>query len=76
MLHLQDLSALFARMTVLNPAAEPLRIHGEACNADKMSDLMRSVGLDPRFLTAIRIPFSGGQRQRIGIAARWHSTRI
>src|SRR5260370_6016526 len=55
-------------MTVLNLLREPLRIHGEPCNPDKMSTLMQSVGLDPRFLNRYPHSFSGGQRQRIGIA--------
>jgi peptide/nickel transport system ATP-binding protein len=60
--------SLSPRMTVLNILREPLQIHGKACDSTKMSDLMQSVGLDPRFLNRYPHSFSGGQRQRIGIA--------
>jgi peptide/nickel transport system ATP-binding protein len=35
---------------------------------EELTDLMRLVGLDPRFLSRYPHSFSGGQRQRIGIA--------
>jgi len=50
---------------------EPLIIHkvgdGDS-QAEMVKDLMRVVGLDPRFLNRYPHSFSGGQRQRIGIA--------
>ena len=33
-----------------------------------MADLMRSVGLDPNYMSRYPHEFSGGQRQRIGLA--------
>jgi peptide/nickel transport system ATP-binding protein len=50
---------------------EPLVIHdlGDAdYRAEMAKELMRLVGLDPRFLNRYPHSFSGGQRQRIGIA--------
>ncbi|MGI9413057.1 MAG: ABC transporter ATP-binding protein [Hyphomicrobiales bacterium] len=64
-------SSLSPRMTVLNILREPLIIHevgDEATQSDMVAELMRLVGLDPRFLNRYPHSFSGGQRQRIGIA--------
>ncbi|MGI9482441.1 MAG: ABC transporter ATP-binding protein [Hyphomicrobiales bacterium] len=64
-------SSLSPRMTVLNILREPLVIHGignEAERLETVTELMRVVGLDPRFLNRYPHSFSGGQRQRIGIA--------
>ena len=50
---------------------EPLVVHhlGDMDYQREMStELMRLVGLDPRFLSRYPHSFSGGQRQRIGIA--------
>ena len=58
-------------MTVFDILREPLVIHevGDAdYRADMAKELMRLVGLDPRFLNRYPHSFSGGQRQRIGIA--------
>ncbi len=63
--------SLNPRMTVFEIIAEPLVIHdiGTAeTRADTVRELMRLVGLDPRFLNRYPHSFSGGQRQRIGIA--------
>ncbi|MBV9219561.1 MAG: ABC transporter ATP-binding protein [Methylobacteriaceae bacterium] len=60
--------SLSPRMTVLSLLREPLDIHGEAAGKQRVKDLMRAVGLDPRFLNRYPHSFSGGQRQRIGIA--------
>ena len=64
-------SSLNPRMTVHDIIAEPLRIFS-AQNAgeinDKVSDLMRKVGLRPEYMVRYPHAFSGGQRQRIGIA--------
>jgi peptide/nickel transport system ATP-binding protein len=64
-------SSLNPRMTVKNILREPFEVHGigngESRDRDIM-DLMRLVGLDPRFLNRYPHSFSGGQRQRIGIA--------
>ena len=64
-------SALNPRMTVFESIAEPLIIHDigdEKSRADMVKELLRLVGLDPRFLNRYPHSFSGGQRQRIGIA--------
>ena len=64
-------SSLNPRMTVFDIISEPLVIHGEhdaAAMADIVKELMRHVGLDPRYLSRYPHSFSGGQRQRIGIA--------
>mgnify|MGYP005629585463 FL=1 len=63
--------SLNPRMTVFEIIAEPLVIHniGTAeSRADTVRELMRLVGLDPRFFNRYPHSFSGGQRQRIGIA--------
>ena len=64
-------SALNPRMTVFDILREPLVVHnlGDMDYQREMStELMRLVGLDPRFLSRYPHSFSGGQRQRIGIA--------
>ena len=63
--------SLSPRMTVLNILLEPLAIHDigdDAAKREIITELMRVVGLDPRFLNRYPHSFSGGQRQRIGIA--------
>ena len=64
-------SALNPRMTVFDILREPLIVHrlGDLEYQREMAiELMRLVGLDPRFLNRYPHSFSGGQRQRIGIA--------
>lgn len=64
-------SSLSPRMTVSNILREPLEVHGigdDVSRTERIKDLMRVVGLDPRFLSRYPHSFSGGQRQRIGIA--------
>ena len=63
--------SLNPRMTVFDIISEPLVIHAigtTATRAEMVMELMRLVGLDPRFLNRYPHSFSGGQRQRIGIA--------
>jgi peptide/nickel transport system ATP-binding protein len=65
------IGSLSPRMTVFDILREPLVIHdiGDAdYRAEMAKELMRLVGLDPRFLNRYPHSFSGGQRQRIGIA--------
>jgi peptide/nickel transport system ATP-binding protein len=65
------MGSLSPRMTVFDILREPLVIHkmGNAdYQAEMVKELMRLVGLDPRFLSRYPHSFSGGQRQRIGIA--------
>jgi oligopeptide transport system ATP-binding protein len=63
--------SLDPRMTVGSIIAEPLDTHqlasGQA-KTDRIADLLRLVGLDPRFVSRYPHEFSGGQRQRIGVA--------
>jgi peptide/nickel transport system ATP-binding protein len=64
-------SSLSPRMTVFDILREPLVIHGIGdadYRAEMAKELMRLVGLDPRYLSRYPHSFSGGQRQRIGIA--------
>ena len=58
-------------MTVFDIIREPMVIHelgNEDYQVEMCKELMRLVGLDPRFLRRYPHSFSGGQRQRIGIA--------
>jgi oligopeptide transport system ATP-binding protein len=57
-------------MTVGDIVEEPMAIHGvdKAERRDKVSELLRVVGLNPYFKGRYPHEFSGGQRQRIGIA--------
>jgi len=64
-------SALNPRMTVFDILREPLVVHdrGDMDYQREMAiELLRLVGMDPRFLNRYPHSFSGGQRQRIGIA--------
>jgi oligopeptide transport system ATP-binding protein len=64
-------ASLNPRMTVGSIISEPIRTFGLADGEDVMrrtQDLMRTVGLNPRFVKRYPHEFSGGQRQRIGIA--------
>ncbi len=64
-------SSLSPRMTVGNIIAEPLEIHAigtSRMRRERVGELLRAVGLDPRFQGRYPHSFSGGQRQRIGIA--------
>ena len=63
--------SLNPRMTVFDIIREPLVIQKAGSAADQaemVRELMRLVGLDPRFLNRYPHSFSGGQRQRIGLA--------
>ena len=64
-------SSLNPRMSVNELLSEPLVIHKVGTpseRAERVRELMRLVGLDPRMLRRYPHSFSGGQRQRIGIA--------
>ncbi len=64
-------SSLNPRMTVYDIIREPLVIHNigdETYQIKMVKELMRLVGLDPRYLSRYPHSFSGGQRQRLGIA--------
>ncbi|HKE06152.1 MAG TPA: oligopeptide/dipeptide ABC transporter ATP-binding protein, partial [Blastocatellia bacterium] len=64
-------SSLNPRMKVGSIIAEPLEIHGVGDRRerkDRVTELLRVVGLDPDYANRYPHQFSGGQRQRIGIA--------
>jgi oligopeptide/dipeptide ABC transporter ATP-binding protein len=63
-------SSLNPRMTVGQTLAEPLRLHGlhPGRHAERVAELLQTVGLAPEHAQRYPHEFSGGQRQRIGIA--------
>ncbi len=63
--------SLDPRMTVGSIISEPIDTHGLAkgdARRERVSDLLRIVGLDPAYVNRYPHEFSGGQRQRIGVA--------
>jgi len=64
--------SLNPRMTCGDIVGEPLKIHkltsGKGEYADRVSELLTTVGLSPYMADRYPHEFSGGQRQRIGIA--------
>ncbi len=65
-------ASLNPRMTVGSIIAEPVTVFEPTVRGTELErrvqDLMRTVGLNPRFVKRYPHEFSGGQRQRIGIA--------
>ncbi len=64
-------SSLNGRMTVGAILEEPMRVNGiddRQVRAQRVKDLLQSVGLDPEHTMRYPHQFSGGQRQRIAIA--------
>jgi len=64
-------ASLNPRMNVFAALAEPLLAHRVCPRKEvpaRVAELMRQVGLDPRFMQKYPHEFSGGQRQRIAIA--------
>jgi ABC-type dipeptide/oligopeptide/nickel transport system ATPase subunit len=61
-------ASLHPRRTVNATLAEPLRIHGIGDRDDRVVEMMRAVGLDPRYRFRFPHQLSGGQRQRVAIA--------
>ncbi|SAL54476.1 dipeptide transporter ATP-binding subunit [Caballeronia terrestris] len=58
-------------MTVGRIIGEPVELHGLAhgkARAERVAQLLRTVGLQPEYADRYPHEFSGGQRQRIGIA--------
>ncbi len=66
------LASLDPRMTVGEIVAEPLRVHApelsRAERRERVTDMLRRVGLSPDVINRYPHEFSGGQCQRIGIA--------
>jgi oligopeptide transport system ATP-binding protein len=64
-------ASLNPRMTVFDTLAEAIRSHKPVPRRElpaRVSELMKKVGLSPRFLKKYPHEFSGGQRQRIAVA--------
>src|SRR5438046_476052 len=64
-------ASLDPRQTVGDIIGEPIDVHHLAKGKerqDRIQELLRVVGLNPRFVDRYPHEFSGGQRQRIGIA--------
>jgi oligopeptide transport system ATP-binding protein len=64
-------SSLNPRMTVGSIIAEPIETHELArgkAKLERVRELLRVVGLNPRYTNRYPHEFSGGQRQRIGVA--------
>ena len=64
-------SSLNPRLSVFSIVGEPLWIHGignKLERKDRVVELLKKVGLDPKYMSRYPHEFSGGQRQRIGIA--------
>jgi oligopeptide transport system ATP-binding protein len=63
--------SLDPRMTVGSIISEPIDTHRLArggAKRERIADLLRIVGLDPKYVNRYPHEFSGGQRQRIGVA--------
>jgi len=64
-------ASLNPRMSIFRIVSEPLKIHGvgdKRQQKERVAELLRRVGLDPKYMSRYAHEFSGGQRQRIGIA--------
>jgi peptide/nickel transport system ATP-binding protein len=64
-------ASLNPRMTLLDIVGEPLLVNGMSDRRqrmDRVTELLRLVGLRPEYMQRFPHAFSGGQRQRIGIA--------
>jgi oligopeptide/dipeptide ABC transporter ATP-binding protein len=64
-------ASLNPRMTVGTTLAEPLKVHfgwPKEKVAERVRDLLSTVGLSPEHANRFPHEFSGGQRQRVGIA--------
>ena len=65
-------ASLNPRMSIHDIIAEPLKIHGLCRSREEMdnrvTELLRLVGLDTYHGNRYPHEFSGGQRQRVGIA--------
>lgn len=61
-------ASLHPRHTIDAALQEPLRIHGIEGRAQKVSEILRKVGLNDSFRFRYPHQLSGGQRQRVAIA--------
>ena len=64
-------ASLNPRMTIFDVIADPLRANNIAAGSeleDRVTEMLRLVGLAPEMMRRYPHAFSGGQRQRIGIA--------
>lgn len=65
-------SSLNPRMKIGSIISEPMRVHGIIKDArkrrERVAELLRICGLNPRFADRYPHEMSGGQRQRVGIA--------
>ncbi len=64
-------ASLNPRLSIRSIVAEPLKIHNigdKSEQNERVADLLKKVGLDPKYADRYPHEFSGGQRQRIGIA--------
>jgi len=64
-------ASLNPRMSIRSIVSEPLKIHGvgdKTERTERVAELLKKVGLDPKYMSRYPHEFSGGQRQRIGIA--------
>jgi len=64
-------SSLNPRMNIFQLISEPMLVNGIGNHQereDRVSELLRQVGLRPEYMQRFPHAFSGGQRQRIGIA--------
>ena len=61
-------ASLHPRYTIDAALQEPLRIHGIDGRAQKVSEILRKVGLNDSFRFRYPHQLSGGQRQRVAIA--------
>ena len=64
-------SSLNPRKTLLDIVGEPLLLNGmrrRRDRIDRVTELLRRVGLRPEYMRRFPHAFSGGQRQRVGIA--------
>ncbi|HVW67840.1 MAG TPA: dipeptide ABC transporter ATP-binding protein [Steroidobacteraceae bacterium] len=66
------LASLDPRMTLGAIVEEPLRVHrpdlGTAARSRAVAEMLRRVGIDPRWMSRYPHELSGGQCQRVGIA--------
>ena len=64
-------ASLNPRITVGAALSEPLKVHGRwssGSGPERITELLRTVGLAPEHANRYPHEFSGGQRQRVGIA--------